>query len=352
MISNPYAKKKVTPQIVAAPHGGNATDSRRVGGISIPHIPVPHATTFSQAFDSIDTAQDSSGTINNQNDDTANTVPPANTSNLSERDHHVFLQHQPHVLYVSTKQRGNGILDCIRNVPVQYHTMVPDYILGRTSCALFLSLRYHNLYPEYIFRRIAALQSDFTLRVLLVLVDVDDNADVLLQLNKAAVTQNMTLILAWSEEEAARYLETYKILDGRDASTIQKAKDTTQHLADQVTDFLTACKSINKTDAASVLTQFGSVRAAMAAAPDELSLISGLGQVKVKRLHEAWHKPFSSKTARERQQQKRNNESQAPVGEAAKKRVAAAAASPLVNEPDEDGASDEGGHELEPADME
>jgi hypothetical protein len=81
-----------------------------------------------------------------------------------------------------------------------------------------------------------------------------------------------------------------------------------------------------------------------------LSLICGLGQVKVKRLHEAWHKPFSSKTARERQQQKRNNESQAPLVDAVKKRSAAAA--PLVNEPDEDGASDEGERELELADME
>ena len=82
----------------------------------------------------------------------------------------------------------------------------------------------------------------------------------------------------------------------------------------------------------------------MAATPDELSLISGLGQVKVKRLHEAWHKPFSSKTARERQQQKRSNEAPAPVVEAAKTRAVVPL---LADEPDEDTPGDEEEQELE-----
>jgi DNA excision repair protein ERCC-1 len=162
------------------------------------------------------------------------------------------------------------------------------------------------LYKEYIERRIAALRTDFTLRVLLVLVDVDDNQTVLLELNKLAVLANLTLILAWSEEEAARYLETFKALHGKDASSIQKNKENGT-FADQVSDFLTTCKSINKTDAASVLTQFGSVRAALAATPDELALIAGLGEVKVKRLYDAFHKPFSSKTARLRKAKQLEN---------------------------------------------
>jgi len=326
-ISNPYAKKATNsaqsgvsappprnpthqqnpsrPPPAAATGVGRTNNSNRNAAFSsIPHIPVPRATTFSQAFESMEDSgsSDSQQQQQQQGQQSASIPQP----NMSERDHHVLLQ-QPHVLYASTKQRGNGVLDYIRNVPVQYHTMVPDYIFSSTGAALFLSIRYHNLYPEYIYRRIAALGKDFTLRVLLVLVDVDDNAAVLLHLNKAAVTHNLTLVLAWSEEEAARYLETYKALDGKDSSVIQKAKDST-HLADQVTDVLTVVKGVNKTDAASVLTQFGSVAAAMAASPDELGLISGLGEVKVKRLHNAFHKPFSSKAARERKQKKREAE--------------------------------------------
>ena len=187
--------------------------------------------------------------------------------------------------------------------------MVPDYIFGSTACALFLSLRYHNLYPEYIYRRLAALGRDFRLRVLLVLVDVSDNAAVLRQLNHTCVSHDCTLILAWSEEEAARYLETYKALDGKDASAIQKSKDGANgNLADQFTDFVTVCKGVNKTDAASVLTQFGSVRSVLAASADELGLISGMGTVKVKRLHDALHKPFSSQAARERRRKRQQQE--------------------------------------------
>ena len=46
----------------------------------------------------------------------------------------------------------------------------------------------------------------------------------------------------------------------------------------------------------------------MAASQDELGLVPGLGQVKVKRLHEAFHKPFSLKRKRERQLEKANAE--------------------------------------------
>ena len=111
-------------------------------------------------------------------------------------------------------------------------------------------------------------------------------------------------------------------------------------MTDQVTDFLTACKSVNKTDAAAVLSQFGSVRAAVAASPDELGLIGGLGEIKVKRLHDAWHKPFSSKTSRERKQKRK----EAEAVEAAKK-VAE------VHVEDQDGDSDEEEQAFELEDM-
>ena len=37
-------------------------------------------------------------------------------------------------------QRGNPILKHIRNVPWEFATIIPDYIMGRTNCALFLRL--------------------------------------------------------------------------------------------------------------------------------------------------------------------------------------------------------------------
>ena len=196
------------------------------------------------------------------------------------RIHHTMLQ--PHVLYVSTRQKGNGILSLIRNVPIAYSPMVPDYILGPTSCALFLSIKYHKLYPRYIHRRIDELRKDFKLRVLLVLVDVDDNANTLLQLNTIGVTNQLTTILCWSELEAARYLETYKARDGKDAAPIQK-KESANPL-DRVTDFLTGGRAgVNKTDAVTLWNQFSTVSGIAGASRDELALVGGMGPVKVRR---------------------------------------------------------------------
>ncbi|KAG5460917.1 MAG: binding domain of DNA repair protein Ercc1-domain-containing protein, partial [Olpidium bornovanus] len=48
------------------------------------------------------------------------------------------------------RPRGNPILVSVRNVPYEYGEVVPDYVVGQTSCALFLSLKYHRLHPDYI----------------------------------------------------------------------------------------------------------------------------------------------------------------------------------------------------------
>ena len=309
-IVNPYAKTKKR-KLPEASVAETATASRgfkdRIATDDIP-IPAQRYATFSQAFpresDEIrnhydETSSSTTGNFNgNANDEAADkTTATANDSLLTDRDHHVLLQ-QPHVLYVSNKQKGNGVLNYIRNVPYQFSRMVPDYVMSTTRCALFLSVKYHCLYPQYIHRRIAELKTDFTLRVLMVLVDVEDNANTLLELNKLAVVHNMTLILAWSEQEAARYLETIKAFDGKDATLIQRKEQV--DFVDQVSDFLCTCKSVSKTDSQQLLTAFGTVKALAKASVDELAFVHGMGQVKVRRLHNALHKPFSKRRAKAR----------------------------------------------------
>jgi DNA excision repair protein ERCC-1 len=316
-ISNPYSRK-------SAPPAATTTN-----GSSIPSIlsPPPAAasvqySSFSQAFPiPVNRKGNSSSTARKDSrHTTASSVQPSTTaaaaaigdtttttplqdtvhSRLSnDRDFHLLLE-QPHVLYVSTKQRGNGVLDYIRNVPIAYARMVPDYVLSTTRCALFLSLKYHSLYPDYIHRRVAELKTDFTFRLLLVLVDIADNATLVLFLNTFAVKHQLTLVLAWSEEEAARYLETYKALDGKDATSIQKRES--QHFAEQVAHVLTAVKNVNQSDAGQLVTQLGTVRAVAGASREELGLIAGMGPIKVQRLYDAWHKPFSVKASRKRKQ--------------------------------------------------
>jgi DNA excision repair protein ERCC-1 len=301
-VANPYARKR------PAPSSNPLSDTSGNAPASVAPS-FQGASSFSQAFQSIDETshfkeQQSSVTRDpnvarmeaeqrahdlKENQEQKEVIE----FNMSDKDHHVLLQ--PHMLYVSTKQRGNGVLKFIRNVPYAYSKMTPDYIMSSTSCALFLSIKYHQLYPHYIHRRLGELKTDFKVRVLLVLVDVEDNTNALLYLNKLSVTNNMTLILAWSEHEAARYLETFKALNGKDASIIQRKE--ANNYVDQVSEFLTGAKPVNKTDSANLLSHFSNVRAIMAASKDELALCPGLGHVKVQKLHDACHKPFSMHAA-------------------------------------------------------
>ncbi|XP_072345319.1 DNA excision repair protein ERCC-1-like, partial [Scyliorhinus torazame] len=129
-------------------------------------------------------------------------------------------------IVVSTRQRGNPILKFIRNVPWEFGEVVPDYILGQTVCALYLSLRYHCLNRDYIHQRLKDLGQAFALRLLLVCVDVKDPHQDLKDLAKISLLADVTLILAWSSEEAGRYLETYKSYENKPSDMLKERVET------------------------------------------------------------------------------------------------------------------------------
>uniref|UniRef100_A0A8D3AC68 ERCC1-like central domain-containing protein n=1 Tax=Scophthalmus maximus TaxID=52904 RepID=A0A8D3AC68_SCOMX len=157
-------------------------------------------------------------------------------------------------IVVSPRQRGNPILKFVRSVPWEFAEVVPDYVLGHTTCALFLSLRYHNLNPNYIHDRLKQLGQTFTLRVLLVQVDVKDPHHALKELARICIMADCTLILAWSPEEAGRYLETYKSYEKKPADLLKEQVE--KDYLSKVTDCLTTVKSVNKTDAITLLSTF------------------------------------------------------------------------------------------------
>ncbi|KAF2354117.1 ERCC1/RAD10/SWI10 family, partial [Trinorchestia longiramus] len=70
-------------------------------------------------------------------------------------------------IIVSSRQRGNPLLKHIRNVPHEFGEIVADYVMGTTTCAVFLSMRYHRLNPQYIHERLKVLGQQYQLRVLL-----------------------------------------------------------------------------------------------------------------------------------------------------------------------------------------
>ncbi|XP_054643775.1 DNA excision repair protein ERCC-1 [Dunckerocampus dactyliophorus] len=198
-------------------------------------------------------------------------------------------------IIVSPRQRGNPILKFVRSVPWEFGEVVPDYVLGQTTCALFLSLRYHNLNPNYIHDRLKQLGHSFTLRVLLVQVDVKDPHHALKELARICIMADCTLILAWSPEEAGRYLETYKSYEKKPADLLKEQVE--KDYLSKVTDCLTTVKSINKTDAITLLSTFSSLEGIISASKEDLLLCPGLGPQKARRLYDVLHKPFlKSKT--------------------------------------------------------
>ena len=212
-------------------------------------------------------------------------------------------------LIVNSNQRGNLVLKHIRNVQWKFCDQItPDYQMSRLMCAYFLSMKYHLLNPTYLHKRVKELGRAYNLRVLLALVDVKEPRHCIKELEKISIFSNLTLILCWSNEEVARYLETFKAYEFKSAEAImEKATQPTGGLNQQtgnaglaseasfissITDFYTGIKSVNKTDASILRQTFGSVKQLSLTSKDELNLCPGLGPLKINRIHEIFRIPF------------------------------------------------------------
>lgn len=204
----------------------------------------------------------------------------------------------PSSIIVSTRQKGNPSLSYIRNIPWEYGDIAADYVLGATTCALFLSLKYHRLHPEYVYSRIRSLGHKFNLRVLLTMVDIPNHEESLKELSKTSLVHNLTLILCWSAPEAGRYLELYKSYEHASPTSIRAHQATSY--SDKLVDFVTVPRSVNKTDAVSLVSAFGTIRAAVNARPEEIGEIAGWGEKKVQRWYGTVREPFRVRRAAKR----------------------------------------------------
>ncbi|KAL4755136.1 hypothetical protein BDW72DRAFT_211339 [Aspergillus terricola var. indicus] len=186
----------------------------------------------------------------------------------------------PSGILVSTRQKGNPILNHIKSQPWEYADIPADYVIGATTCALFLSLKYHRLHPEYIYSRIKLLAGKYLLRVLLIIVDIPNHEDPLKELSKTSIINNLTLVLCWSAPEAAYYLELFKACEHSQPTAIRTQQ--AQSYKDSLVEFVTAPRSINKSDAASLISTFGSLQNAINAQPEQISAVPGWGEKKVR----------------------------------------------------------------------
>lgn len=131
---------------------------------------------------------------------------------------------------VNPKQRGNPILKSITNIPWEFNDkIIPDYVVGKVACVLYLSIRYHNLKPDYLHERLKQLGKNYELRILLVQIDVKESASALKHLTRVCLLADLTLMLAWTPEEAGKIIETYKLFENRSADFIMEKAESDSH---------------------------------------------------------------------------------------------------------------------------
>ncbi|KZV93448.1 DNA repair protein rad10 [Exidia glandulosa HHB12029] len=191
--------------------------------------------------------------------------------------------------------RGNPVLEHIRNVAKEWADIVPDFQVGRTTCALFLSLKYHRLHPEYVHQRIQKLGNMYNLRILLVHCDITEHQDTLRELTKMCLINNITIIVAWSAEECALYLSTYKVYEYKPPDAIRERVDK-DHMS-ILRAALTSIRSVNKTDVTTLKTTFSSFAGVAKATQDQLVKCPGIGQTKARRIKDAFDRPFQNRPA-------------------------------------------------------
>lgn len=226
---------------------------------------------------------------------TSSRPPPAPARVVQPKPQALPQRQGPSAILVSTRQKGNPILNYVKSLPWEYSDIPCDYVLGATTCALFLSLKYHRLHPEYIYSRLRQLGKLYNLRILLTMVDINNHEEALKELSKTSMINNLTVILCWSAQEAGRYLELFKSYEHASADSMRAHQSQTYE--ESLIDFVTTPRNINKTDANSLISNFGSLRAAVNAEPEELAFVPGWGERKVNAWCSAVREPFRVKRA-------------------------------------------------------
>ncbi|KAH9981804.1 restriction endonuclease type II-like protein [Russula compacta] len=193
-------------------------------------------------------------------------------------------------IIINPSQRLNPVIECIRNVTKEFGDILPDYQVGRTTGVLFLSLRYHRLHPEYIHQRIERLGQSYNLRVLLLMCDISEHQEPIRELTKICLLNNITVIVAWSADEAGQYLAAYKQSEHRAPTLIRERIDKTP--AALLRTALTSIPRVNKTDVETLRASFGSFAKIVHADAAQLARLPGFGPKKVARLKDAFERPF------------------------------------------------------------
>lgn len=200
---------------------------------------------------------------------------------------------------VNLNQEHNPVLKLVRNVPWEYGedglALLVDYLLGRSTGILFLSVKYHRLHPNYIYERLRPIpRRKYRLQIILLLLDDPQNwarsDKIVREVSRAAILLDWTVVLAWTPEEAARWLEALHAFQSKSAAALRERAGPGGVNPEQV---LVELPGINRTDARRLLKAGGGTLQGVALLTMEQVLqLPGFGIKKATTLMEALDAPF------------------------------------------------------------
>ncbi|CDW73179.1 dna excision repair protein ercc-1-like [Stylonychia lemnae] len=204
---------------------------------------------------------------------------------------------------VNKKQETNPLLKHSR---FQYNIiddpqMVDDYDINDKVSVLFLQLKYHIAYPLYIKQR---FEDVYRMRknrnkILLLLNDDKDEHNMINSLMMDCFKFEITLIMCWSFEEAAQYIQTFKSYENKTQTMLEgkQYNQGTTHF-EQAVEQVSSMRRVNKTDAKNLLSNYGSIEAIiMAPNYDEFLNIDGIGQNKIDAITQCFRGKFCNPNA-------------------------------------------------------
>ncbi|CAE7865035.1 DNA excision repair protein ERCC-1 [Symbiodinium microadriaticum] len=196
-------------------------------------------------------------------------------------------------IVAKARQQQNPIVKYIQSTPIDFvedPELKPDFLAGPETAVLFISLKFQRLHQDYLKGKVQSL-GDFRNRVLLCKVDLEQPEETLEQVTLAAFHGKVSLLLAWSDAEAAAYLETLYRCQSKGAEAL-KRRVTQGDSRARFQEVLSTIKGINKSDAASLASRFGSFAQIARSTEKEFLHCHGIGDKKVKQLTAVLHKPF------------------------------------------------------------
>uniref|UniRef100_A0A914DQC7 ERCC1-like central domain-containing protein n=1 Tax=Acrobeloides nanus TaxID=290746 RepID=A0A914DQC7_9BILA len=210
------------------------------------------------------------------------------------------------------RQDGNPVLKYIRNVPYEWSDIKADFECGKGCGILYLGLKYHKLHPGYIETRFPD-GNGYTIKILLALVNVEEPSFLLRDLNMFCYRAGWTMLLCYSVEEAAEYIENLKLAETRNPMTTinnraqYKQKQQMAHvgkksnanteqqkqLYESAIKFLTSVRAVTNADAKRLLGTFGSICEIANATKEDLEMCPGLGPIKAQNVFNSFRSPFT-----------------------------------------------------------